>query len=386
MATQPFSGATTPNFYVAETITGVTPDNPVWLPLRSTAGMPSVTRDAITSAEIGDGREVSFVSSGNEQVTGEFAVEYSQSSQDDLLAAAMTSSWVAGESIVSVSVTVNAAAKTFTRATGDFTTQVEVGDLIYFADLTGDNAKPFFATTVTPLAITGAGIQHKLTNESKATTGKTGDKIGTGNECKSVSTLTWLKGKCGNPDAMLVTSGVEFTGFTMEQAVNAAVTGSLPFIGRKQVSSTTLPTGSTFPAQPKAEPFKSVNVSVFDGITPLINVDTVTFTNDNEASAQFGLGDNGVSFIDRGLATNTFSMSGKLGDLNLINKFLNDTDLTINSLLSGAAGAMSITLNKCRLTEATPERGSSGAITLSLSGQATGSANQSSITIQRLVY
>ncbi len=387
MAIQPFRGATTAQFYVPEVTQGVTPASPSWIPLRTTSGIPAITRDALVSAELDGGREVSSIRTGNEQITGEYAIELSQSSQDDLLAAAMTSSWVAGSSATGLSVTVNASAKTFTRATGDFTTLCGVGDLVYFAGLTGDNAKPFLVTAVTPLVVTGAAIQHTLTNESGVTTAfKVADTLETGNLCKSVSILTWFKGKCGNPDAFVITRGVEFTGFTIEQAVNAMVTGSFPFIGLSQEVLAAVPAGSTFTQTFTSDPFASVDVTALDGNAALKLIDTFTITNDNEASAQFELGNRAVAFVERGRANNTFSLAGKLYDLAMLDKFIDETDLELSSILTGTSGAMSFTLHSCKLTAATPEISGAEAVTLSIEGQAVGTPVNSSITIQRLVY
>lgn len=380
MAIQPFRGATTAQFYVPELIQGVTPDNPAWQPLRTTGGIPAVTRDALVSAELDGGREVSSIRTGNEQVTGEYAIELSRSSQDDLLAAAMTSDWQAGSTIASQPITVNPALKTFTGA--GFT--AEVGDLVVFPFLTGDNAKPFLVTAATATVITGAGITHKLTAETEDSQLVFADELNTGNLCKSVSILTWFKGKCGNPDAYVLTKGVEFTGFSIEQAVNAMVTGSFPFIGLSQEVLTALPVGSTFPATTKTDPFASVDVSAYDGAATLKLIDSFTITNDNETSAQFELGNRSVAFVERGRANNTFSLSGKLYDLSMVEKFINETDVTISSLLSGPSGAMSFTLNNAQLTSATPEIGGAESVTLSIEGQATGTPAQSSIRIQRL--
>ena len=388
MAIQPFRGSTTAQFYVPEVIQGVTPGSPSWRPLRSTSGIPAVTRDALVGNELDGGRETRSIRTGNEQVAGEYSIELSQSSQDDLLAAAMTSDWVAGETASALSVTVDSAAKTFTRAIGSFITDgVEVGALIYFEGLAGNNAKPFFVTNVTDLVVTGSGIQLALEDEAGVTTDfMTGDKLETGNLCKSVSILTWFKGKCGNPDAYVITRGVEFTGFTIEQAVNAMVTGSLPFIGLSQEVLAALPAGSTFTVSYTADPFASVDVSLFDGVTPLKLVDSFTITNDNEASAQFELGNRSVAFVERGRAMNTFSMSAKLYDLSMLNKFLDETDVEVSSILSGVSGAMSFSLHAARITAAPPEVSGAESITLAISGQATGSPQSSSITIQRLTY
>lgn len=387
MALQPYKGANTAQFYVAEVTPGVTPTSPSWSPLRNTGGVPAVTRDALVSNELDGSREVSSIRTGNKQVTGEYSIELSASSQDELLAGAMTSSWVAGSTVASLTVSVNSTAKTFTRSAGDFTSAVEIGDLVRFPLLAGGNSLPFIVTDVTALVITGAAINHALTDESDAETGLvTADKLETGNLCKTYSVLTWFKGKCGGADSYLLTKGVEFSGFTIEQAVNAMVTGSFPFIGLSQEVLTSPPAGSTFTVNFSAQPFASVDVSAFNGTAPLKLIDSFTITNDNAASAQFELGNTSVAFVERGRAANTFSLAGKLYDTTLLNLFLNETQIELTSILAGPDGAMSFSLKRAELTAATPEVGGPESVTLSLEGQATGNAMQSSIVIQRISY
>jgi len=387
MALQPYKGANTAQFYVAEITPGATPTSPSWSPLRNTAGVPAVTRDALVSNELDGSRETSSIRTGNKQVTGEYSIELSAASQDELLAGAMTSSWVAGSTVSGLTITVSASGKTFTRTAGDFTTAVEVGDLIRFPELTGANALPFVVTAVTALVITGAAINHTLTDEAGAEASLVvADKLETGNLCKTFSILTWFKGTCGGADSFLLTKGVQFSGFTIEQAVNAMVTGSFPFIGLSQEVLTAPPAGSTFTVNFGAQPFASVDVSAFNGTAPLKLIDTFTITNDNAASAQFELGNAAVAFVERGRATNTFSLAGKLYDTTLLNLFLNETQIELTSILAGPDGAMSFTLKRAELTAATPEVGGPESVTLSLEGQATGNSTLSSIVIQRIAY
>lgn len=388
MAIQPYKGANTAQFYVLETTPGVTPTNPVWSPLRNTSGVPAVTRDALVSNELDGSRETSSIRTGNKQVAGEYAIELSAQSQDELLAGAMTSSWVSGSTTAGLSLTVDADAKTFTRAAGDFTTSTEVGDLIRFPGLTGDNALPFIVTAVSALVVTGAAIPHTLTDESAVTTSLVvADKLETGNLCKTYSILTWFKGRCGGADSYLITRGVEFSGFTIEQAVNAMVTGSFPFIGLNQEILTAPPAGSDFSTIVfDAQPFSSVDVAAFNGTAKMQLIDTFTITNDNGASAQYELGNTSVAFVERGRAANTFSLAGKLYDMTLLNQFLNEEQIELTSVLTGPDGAMSFTLKRAELTAATPEVGGPESVTLSLEGQATGNQFQSSIVIQRIAY
>lgn len=387
MSIQPFKGANTAHFYIPEVTAGVTPTTPAWYPLRNTGGVPALTRDALVSNELDGSRETSSIRTGNKQITGEFAIELSAQSQDELLAGAMTSSWVAGQTVSGLTIDVSASGKTFTRSAGDFTTEVQVGDLIAFPDLAGDNAKPFIVTAVSALVVTGAGIPHTLTDETDVTTDLIiGDKLETGNLCKTYSVLTVFTGKCGTVDAYLLTKGVEFSGFSIEQAVNAMVTGSFPFIGLSQEVLSALPAGSTFPYSFDAEPFASVDVSAFNGTAPLKLIDTFTITNDNATSAQFELGNDSVAFVERGRAANTFSLAGKLYDMTLLNLFLNETQVEMTSILSGVTGAMSFTLKRAELTEATPEVGGPESVTLTIEGQATGNKLLSSIVVQRIAY
>lgn len=387
MALQPYKGANTAQFYVAEVTPGVTPASPSWSPLRNTGGIPAVTRDALVSNELDGSREVSSIRTGNKQVAGEYSIELSASSQDELLAGAMTSSWQEGNTVAGMEITVSAVAKTFARTAGDFTTAVEVGDLVRFPELTGNNRLPFVVTAVTPLVIIGAAINYTLMDEvGGGVSLVTADKLETGNLCKTFSVLTWFKGTCGGADSYLLTKGVEFSGFTIEQAVNAMVTGSFPFIGLSQEVLTAPPAGSTFTVNFSAQPFASVDVSAFNGTAPLKLIDTFTITNDNAASAQFELGNSSVAFVERGRAANTFSLAGKLYDTTLLNLFLNETQIELTSILAGPDGAMSFTLKRAELTAATPEIGGPESVTLSLEGQATGNSIQSSIVIQRLSY
>jgi hypothetical protein len=384
---QPYKGANTAQFYVLETNPGTTPTNPSWLPLRNTGGIPAVTRDALVSNELDGSRETSSIRTGNKQVAGEYAIELSAQSQDELLAGAMTSSWVSGPTVAGLSVTVDADAKTFTRAAGDFTTAVEVGDLIRFPGLTGDNALPFIVTAVTALVVTGSAIPHTLTDEATVTsTLVVADKLETGNLCKTYSILTWFKGRCGGADSYMVTRGVEFSGFSIEQAVNAMVTGSFSFIGLNQEILSAPPAGSTFTVNFDAQPFSSVDVAAFNGTAQLKLIDTFTITNDNGASAQYELGNDSVAFVERGRAANTFSLAGKLYDMTLLNQFLNEEQIELTSILTGPDGAMSFTLKRAELTAATPEIGGPESVTLTIEGQSTGNAFQSSIVIQRIAY
>lgn len=385
MSGSPFTGSNTSHYYVTEVTPGVTPTSPLWTKIRNTGGVPTIIKDALISDELDDSREITGVRVGNEQAQGEYSVELSQTSQDTLIANAMSSTWVSGLALTTVEVTVDDVAKTFTRTAGSYISDgVLVGDLVRFNDLTGDNAKPFIATAVTATVITGIAITHTLTAETVTTDIDSGDKIGTGSLCPTVSILTWYRGRCGTIDKYVLTKGVEFTGFSFEVAVNAQVTGSFPLLGRMQTFADTPPAGSTFAADLTTRAFAGVDGKVLVDETIEAFITSSSLTNDNEASAQFELGNKAVSFVERGRATNTVSMSGFMANTDLIQRFNNETETAVYIVLNGLDGAMSFTYPRVFLTAATPDIGGAASITQSLEGTAVGTKTQSSLTIQRL--
>jgi len=382
----PYIGASSATYFVEEVTPNVTPTSPAWTKLRNTGGMPTITKDTLQSEELDESREIKSVRTGNESVSGEFSTELSFGSHDALYENAMSSDFVAGEDVAGIEVTVDEALKTFTRTAGDFLADgFLVGDLVDMPSLTDNNSNPFIATAVSALVITGAAITVTLSPEVVTTNVRSGDKLGTGNLCKTMSIMTHLKGKCGTVDNYIVTTGVEMTGWSLDVSVNATVTGSFPIIGRNQEEgSLTPPAGSTFNPDTTTRPYASVDGKVVESGELQAGVTSIAYTNDNNTSPQFELGSKAVSFVERGTANNSLSATVFMEDTELLNKFINETIVDVGVILNHPdGGAMSFSTPQTVLTEVTPEL-SSGSVTQSVAGMAIGDANNSSMVIQRL--
>jgi len=155
---KPATGAASAMYYVEEVTCGVTPISPAWTLLHRTSGNLQLTKDTLSSNELDGSRDRADTRLGQNQTSGDIAVEMSFGAHDALYAALLGNTWTSGTDQSTLSVDVLASAKTFTRASGDFTTDYSAGDLVQFPGLTGNNALPFIATTVTALVITGAAI------------------------------------------------------------------------------------------------------------------------------------------------------------------------------------------------------------------------------------
>ena len=386
MATgNPFSGLVSEQWYIEEITPGATPLDPVWKRVVSTSGLPALIKDSFQSDVLDGSRENSDVTGGNQQVNGEYGIELAPLLQDDFLEGAISSTWQAGYSAAGLDITVDSALKTYTRAAGDFVADgFEVGELIAFPDLTGLNARGFIATTVTATVITGAYIIHDLTDETVTTEVVTGRKLETGSECKTYSILTVFKGTCGTVEQYQIARGVEFTGFNYESNVNANTAGTFPFIGRSIEFPDTPPAGSTYNADIVSKPFNGVNARIVTDGALSAFVSGITVTNDNEASAQFFLNDVNTSFIERGKATNTFSLAAMMCDTSSLKKFAEGTDSELISMMSNEFGTMSITFTRAFLTTVTADLAGPSSITQSIEGVGQGGKLQSSIIIQQI--
>jgi len=387
---QPKSGSVVSHYYVMETDCGVTPTNPEWSKIRFISGNLQQTRDALVSTELDSSRETTSVRLGAKQTAGEIAIELSPTSYDDILEAALGGTWVVRPGEAGLSITVAAAGKTFTRAAGDFTTaptSIVVGDMVKFPSLTGANAGTFRVTVVTATVITCAGIADGiLGDESTVTTDiKVGDTLSVGSIRRTMSILSNFPDLDGTADYQLVT-GVEFTGFTIDISVNAIVTGTLPTLGRElSLLGATLPSGSTFASLISTEVFSALDGRILQDGVIIGFFSSLSITNDNAQSAQFEIGSEGVAFIEKGRANNTLSISTFFSSTDLLQKFLNETEVQFTAILEGINGSLMFDFPTVKYTAGSIGVEGETSIVQNMEAQAIGSVSNSSIIIRSIV-
>ncbi len=386
---QPKSGSVVTHWYTFETTCNVTPENPTWSPFRFTSGNLQLTRDALVSTELDGGRDTTSVRLGSKQAAGEISIELSPDSYDDLLEAALGGTWVVRTGESALSITVAAAGKTFTRSAGDFTTaptSIVVGDMMKFPSLTGNNSGTFRVTAVTATVITCSGIvDNILSDESTVTTDiVVGDTLSIGTIRRTMSVLSNFPDDDGTADYQLVT-GVETTGFTFDIAVNALVTGTIPTLGRDlTLLGATPPTGSTFDPQITTEVFSSLDSRILQDGVIIGFFSSLSMTNNNNQSAQFEIGSGAVAFIEKGRANNTLSISTFFSNTDLLQKFLDETEVQLIAILEGINGSLMFDFPTVKYTSGSPEVAGETAIVQSLEAQATGNIDNSSLIIRRL--
>lgn len=383
---KPATGAASAVYFVAESTCGTTPASPAWELLRRTSGNLQLTKDTLSSNELDGSRDRADTRLGQSQTSGDMAIEMSYGSHDDFYAALLGSTWASGTDEAALSVDVVASAKTFTRAAGDFTTNYSIGDLVSFPSLTGDNALPFIATSVTATVITGDGIPDgQLTDETGVTTDiNGGDSLEIGDTCTSFSILESYPDLNSGAGGYIITRGVKIVNLSYNLAVNALNTATFQTLGLAQEIDASLPSGSTFPSSTKTEIYSGVDGTILQDESPIGFVTGVDATTDTESSAQFELGDNQVSFIEQGRVLSNLTLASFFVDFAQLTKFSSETEVSLTLLMQSADGTLSFSYPRVVYTSGAPEVGGPGSITQSLEASAFKPDTGSSIKIQRL--
>lgn len=383
---QPVQGSTARHYYVAEVDCGVTPDNPVWTPIRFTSGMPALTADFLQGQELDGSREIKTARRGSKQVGGDISVELSPGSYTDLLDAALGSTTVAGGSLPLVNIDYTQSTKTFSTVDAvDFTTILAAGNLVYMPGLADGYSGPFIVDSVATQSFVVRGIDESLVDQTGGITDvNASSSVSVGNSRKTFSILTHFPDANGGIGEYYLENGVEIVGFSFDVSVNAIVTGTFSVIGRDLIPDSGEPAGSTYNPATTTEPFAGIDGAIYQDDVQVGFVTSVAMTNDNNASAQFELGSDSVAFVERGRANNTLSLATFYTNADQVKAFTDETILKVVVSLTGPSGGMVFEYPTVKYTSGTPEIGGETSVTQSIEAQALG-INGPSLTIRELV-
>ena len=364
----PATGANSSVYYVKEDVCGVTPNSPVFKELRRTSGNMQLTKDTLESNELDGSRDRSSVRLGQNQASGEFGIVQSFTSHDDFYAAAIGGEFTPGQTQAGLNITVDPTGKTYTADSGDFTLAYKVGDLVSFSGLTGNNAKPFVATDVTALVITGANLPDGyLTAETGASDAQGASKAVIDDICTSFTILENYPDLDGGPNIYTITRGVKITGWSFTLSVNANNTGSFSMLGLSQEVNAPLPAGATLEPALETQVYSGVDGTIYEGGGVLGYVSSADNSLDTEASPQFALGSDDVAFIEQGRVLSEITLGTYFTSYDLLEKFINKTPSSIDLLMESADGTMAFSYPRCLFNSGTPDVSGSGVLTQSIS-------------------
>lgn len=162
-------------------------------------------------------------------------------------------------------------------------------------------------------------------------------------------------------------TGCEVNTFSLSVAPNAAVTGSIGFVGADQDATNTLVAGATYGSTSGECPFDSFTGEIKEGGSTLGIVTQVELSIENGIEPQFAIGS--AASIDSTIAkaTVTGTVTAYFQDVALLNKFINETDSSIEfTLIDQSGNTILFLLPNITYTGGQPDVGGAGAVTIAM--------------------
>lgn len=181
--------------------------------------------------------------------------------------------------------------------------------------------------------------------------------------------------------------GVELNSMQLTIAANSMITGTFSVIGQSQTTAqdlTALGT-PTFPPASTTSPLDSFTGTLNEGGTSIAVVTEISLTLQNGIEPRFVVGDKNSIYPSVGRSNLTGQVTAYFEDSTLVDKFLNETESSIEFTLPDAAGnQLKYILPRIKYTGGQPDVSGEGPITLSMPFQALlDSAEGTNIIIER---
>ena len=382
---------------IEEATQGVTPAvgdfSTVRFTSESLSGSPETTESAqIRIDRLSSGQIVTSLS-----VAGELAFELAKEPTiDNLIESAMYSEW-GTTAAVTVDLTIDATAKTITRASGDWNGQVVLGDMLILANFTapGNNTQVMVAEIVSVTVIRVITPEGMVTGAGVATSYKVADKISIGIDNK---TFSMEKTFIDLTEKALIYKGQRVDTFNLSVAYGALITGSFGLVGTDyypvDAEADFITDGRTITSQATTP---SLNGSVDmpfianSAIGPFEESDfciqSLTMDLNNNNQVRNCIGNINPEGYTEGTAAISISLSSYLADNNwtIVSQKLLQTPFSVGFQLKNSGGWYAFYFPAIQVSLDDPaSAGANQDVVLDMSGTAkVGPSGESSVTIYR---
>jgi hypothetical protein len=180
-------------------------------------------------------------------------------------------------------------------------------------------------------------------------------------------------------------TGCNFSTLSLSIAPNAMVTGSLGVIGKGMTTATAIITGATYPAATTTSPFDSFTGTINENNSAIAVITSLDINLDNGMNPLFVVGSAETLQPSIGRSNVSGSVSAYFEDSTLLDKFLNETETSIDFTLVDTAGnEYFFDLPRIKYSAGQPDVSDEGPVTISFDFQALyNAADTTNLIIQR---
>lgn len=350
---------------VTITMEGSIPGNPQFKPIRFVSEGLSPAINQIESAEMNQARQRTPSRGGTYSTQGEIAAEVSFASYDDLIEAALQSTWTARGLKTGTTISAAAADNSFNdSANGFITAGFVAGEIITVAGFANGANNGNFKTvavtagkiTVTKVDGTPAGLVVEAVGPSVTIT-SSADTLIIGSTERTFAILE--RHTDIGVDYIYRGSRVGTMNISAPLGDKAGITFGI--LGTK-AEAYALPAGITFAAATTSDMMVTTNGSFTEGGNAIAYATEWSVSLDNGMEAAFSLFQREAYNVSNGIASVSGSMSAYLVDGALWAKVLNETETAHKVVLKEGADTYTLELPKVRYTQGQKQVGGPGAI------------------------
>ncbi len=162
-------------------------------------------------------------------------------------------------------------------------------------------------------------------------------------------------------------TGVEFNTLSLQINANAMVTGTIGVIGKDMVTATAAIAGATYATASATSPLDSFSGSLNEGGSPIAVITEIALELNNGLDPRFVVGSKTTIRPSIARSSVSGSITAYFENSAMIDKFINETDSSIDFVLpDGAGNELKFILPRVKYTGGQPDIGGEGPITLSM--------------------
>jgi hypothetical protein len=162
-------------------------------------------------------------------------------------------------------------------------------------------------------------------------------------------------------------TGIEFNSLQLTLAANAIIPGKLGCIGQNLALSTTAPTGATYNAASATKPLDTFQGALKEGGSTIALVTEIQLNIDNGMESRFVVGSTTSLRPSQGRCSVNGSASVYFEDSTMLEKFINETESSMEITLPDAAGnELKFLLPRIKYNGGQPDVSNEGPIILSM--------------------
>lgn len=166
-------------------------------------------------------------------------------------------------------------------------------------------------------------------------------------------------------------TGCEFNNMQLQIAANAMITGTFGVVGKDMATDAAIVAGATYGAASTTSPLDSFSGSLIEGGAPIAVITEMQLSLDNGLNPRYVVGSKTSERPSIGRSNVTGQVTAFFENSDMLDKFINETESSIELDLPDAAGnAYKITLPRVKYNGGQPDTKGEGSITLAMPFQA----------------